>query len=79
MHRDGHPNKSCVKIQDPKTPTNLHVWQNSARVKRGPFPFLIEPGGRAWWLPWPHSWTLTHASPATNQDDLASDCALDNK
>ena len=79
MHRDGHPNKSCVKIRDPKAPTNLHVWQNSACVKRGPLPFLVQPGGRAWWLPWPYSWTLAYAPRAADQDNLASDCTLEDK
>ena len=54
-------NERCFKIRDPKTATDHHDWQNSACVKRGSFPFLFQPGGRAWWLPWSHSWPLTHA------------------
>ena len=79
VHWDGHPNKSCVKIWNPKAPTNFHVWKNSARVKRGPFPFLLQPGCRTWWLPWSHSRALTHAPWAANQHGLATNYALEDK
>ena len=79
VHWDGHPNKSCVKIWNPKAPTDFHVWKNSARVKRGPFPFLLQPGCRTWWLPWSHSRALTHAPWAANQHGLATNYALEDK